>query len=86
MAVLPPDIFAQDSEVALQQIEWVTQSESSEIDLIDYLREELAVPSASIELAMRHCEQERGTLPMLLWRYGFVSIDQLNQIFDWMAR
>ncbi|MBE9013594.1 DUF2949 domain-containing protein [Pseudanabaenaceae cyanobacterium LEGE 13415] len=54
--------------------------------LIRYLKEELAVPNDSIELALRHCEQERGTLPMVLWRYGFVSIDQLNQIFDWMAR
>lgn len=62
------------------------QTEPTEIQLIRYLKEELAVSDDSIELALRHCEQERGTLPMVLWRYGFVSIDQLNQIFDWMAR
>jgi hypothetical protein len=61
-------------------------TEPTDTQLIRYLKEELAVPENSIELALRHCEQERGTLPMVLWRYGFVSIDQLNQIFDWMAR
>ena len=60
--------------------------ERSDSDLIDYLKKELAVSEDSIDLAMRHTQQEYGTLPMLLWRYGFVSIDQLNQIFDWMAR
>ncbi|MCU0550122.1 MAG: DUF2949 domain-containing protein [Leptolyngbya sp. Prado105] len=86
MAVLPPDIFQQSSDVALQSIDWVTPSRATDVELIDYLKDELAVSSDSIELAMRHCQQERGTLPMMLWRYGFVSIDQLNQIFDWMAR
>lgn len=88
MAVLPPDIdiVEQHSEVALQQIDWVTPSESRDVDLIDYLKNELAISADSIALALRHCEQERGTLPMMLWRYGFVSIEQLNQIFDWMAR
>lgn len=61
-------------------------TEPTNTPLIRYLKEELALPEDSIELALRHCEQERGTLPMVLWRYGFVSIDQLNQIFDWMAR
>ncbi len=62
------------------------QTELGNATLIHYLREELAVSEASIELALRHCQQEHGTLPMVLWRYGFVSIDQLNQIFDWMER
>ncbi|BAS56715.1 hypothetical protein NIES2135_39690 [Leptolyngbya boryana NIES-2135] len=86
MAVLPPDTIQQSSEVALQQIDWIAPAESTEIELIDYLKDELAVSDDSIDLALRHCQQERGTLPMVLWRYGFVSIDQLNQIFDWMAR
>lgn len=63
-----------------------TQTEPDDTSLIRYLKEELALPEDLIELALRHCEQEHGTLPMVLWRYGFVSIDQLNQIFDWMAR
>ncbi|GAP94385.1 DUF2949 domain-containing protein [Leptolyngbya sp. NIES-2104] len=63
-----------------------TQTEPTDTPLIRYLKEELVLSEDLIELALRHCEQERGTLPMVLWRYGFVSIDQLNQIFDWMAQ
>lgn len=74
MAVLPSEVDEQ------------TQTEEVESQLIRYLKEELAVSDESIDLARRHCEQERGTLPMVLWRYGFVSIDQLNQIFDWLER
>lgn len=78
MAVLPTEVN--------QQTERIIPTDPADSRLICYLKEELSVSEASIELALRHCEQERGTLPMVLWRYGFVSIDQLNQIFDWMAR
>lgn len=62
-----------------------TQLDQEQTELIHFLRDELGVADSSIALALRYCRQERGTLPMILWRYGFVSIDQLNQIFDWMA-
>lgn len=55
-------------------------------NLTQFLRDELGISEASIELALRHCTHEQGTLPMILWRYGFVSIEQLNQIFDWLAQ
>ncbi|MBW4441447.1 MAG: DUF2949 domain-containing protein [Plectolyngbya sp. WJT66-NPBG17] len=64
----------------------VNEQIQTDSKLVRYLREELAVSDDFIELALRHCEQERGTLPMVLWRYGFVSINQLDQIFDWMAK
>lgn len=64
----------------------VQKSASHPQDLTEFLREELGISEASIELAMRHCSHEQGTLPMMLWRYGLVSIEQLNQIFDWLAQ
>lgn len=80
MAVLP-------SEVNINlQMEPVIAVDPSDPQLIRYLKEELAISDDSIEFALRHCEQERGTLPMVLWRYGFVSIAQLDQIFDWLAQ
>jgi hypothetical protein len=66
-----------------EQTERVERTDS---ELIRYLREELGVSEDSIELAIRHCRQEQGTLPMVLWRYGLVSIEQLNHLFDWMAQ
>jgi hypothetical protein len=35
-------------------------------------------------MALRHCEQDPGPLHMILWQYGLVSLEQLEQIFDWL--
>lgn len=52
--------------------------------LISFLRDELAIPSASIELAVRHHPDTPNLLPMILWQYGLVTLEQLDQIFDWL--
>lgn len=52
--------------------------------LIRFIQEELAIPAASIDLAMRHPGQTPNLLPMVLWQYGLITIEQLDQIFDWL--
>ncbi len=54
------------------------------LDLIRFLREELVLPAAAIELAARQSEQNTTALPMVLWQYGLVTLSQLDQIFDQM--
>lgn len=53
-------------------------------NLIKFLQDELEISPAAISMALRHCEQDPGPLPMVLWQYGLVSLDQLEQIYDWM--
>lgn len=53
-------------------------------NLIRFLQEELAVSPSSIEMALRHVEQDPGPLPMILWQYGLITLEQLEQIYDWM--
>jgi hypothetical protein len=52
--------------------------------LISYLQEDLAVPSSAIALALRRQEASASLLPMILWQYGLISLEQLNQVFDWL--
>jgi Protein of unknown function (DUF2949) len=52
--------------------------------LIQFLQTELGVPTAAIALALRHNEPVPHLLPMILWQYGLVTLDQLNQILDWL--
>jgi hypothetical protein len=52
--------------------------------LIYFLKDELAIPSASIDLAVRHHPDTPNLLPMILWQYGLVTLDQLEKIFDWL--
>ncbi|MBW4518455.1 MAG: DUF2949 domain-containing protein [Scytolyngbya sp. HA4215-MV1] len=52
--------------------------------LIQFLQQELAVSSTEIAVLLRHPEQAHAPLPMLLWQYGLISLQQLIQIFDWL--
>jgi hypothetical protein len=49
---------------------------------IKFLQEELALSSDSIEVVQRSVEQNHGTLPMVLWQYGLVTLEELDRIFD----
>lgn len=55
-------------------------------ELIKFLREELAVPTSSIDLALKQTEQPVSQLPIVLWNYGLVTLSQLGQIFDWLEQ
>ncbi len=52
--------------------------------LIRFLQDELAISAASIAIAVRHSEHDPGPLPMILWQYGLITLDQLDQIYDWL--
>jgi len=52
--------------------------------LITFLQEELDISAKSIAVALRRSQQDPGPLPMILWQYGLVSIEQLAKIFDWL--
>ncbi len=51
---------------------------------IRFLQEELSLSTSAIALALRYREQNPGPLPMILWQYGLVTIDQLDQIYGWL--
>jgi Protein of unknown function (DUF2949) len=53
-------------------------------DFINFLQDELAISSSAIAVALRNRKQGDDPLPMLLWQYGLVSLEQLTQIFDWL--
>jgi hypothetical protein len=57
---------------------------SSHANLIRFLQEELSIAPSSIQVALKHSEQDPGPLPMILWQYGLVTLEQLEQIYDWM--
>lgn len=52
--------------------------------LIRFLQEELTLPASEIKLAVRECEQSSNVLPIVLWQYGLVTLEQLERIFDWL--
>ncbi|MGK7954642.1 MAG: DUF2949 domain-containing protein [Crocosphaera sp.] len=52
--------------------------------LLRFLHEELSLSTDSIAIAQRSMEQTKGPLPMLLLQYGLISLNELDQIYDWL--
>ncbi|NEQ33428.1 MAG: DUF2949 domain-containing protein [Leptolyngbya sp. SIO4C5] len=57
---------------------------SQQAQLVEYLQQELAVPSEAIALGLRQSAATPNLLPMVLWQYGLATTPQLEQIFDWL--
>jgi hypothetical protein len=51
---------------------------------INFLKEELRLSSESIAIAERSLANNPGPLPMVLWQYGLVTLDELDRIYDWL--
>jgi hypothetical protein len=51
---------------------------------LHFLQEDLSLSNASIALALRYREQNPGPLPMILWQYGLVTLEQLDRIYNWL--
>jgi hypothetical protein len=52
--------------------------------LLGFLKEELSIPTRYLELALRQCQSSVGSLPIVLWQYGFIDLGQLEQVLDWL--
>jgi hypothetical protein len=56
--------------------------------LIEFLKHDLAIPANAIDLGLRQQEQSfplpDNLLPMVLWQYGLLTTEQLDQVFEWM--
>jgi hypothetical protein len=52
--------------------------------LINFLQEDLAISTDSLAVALRHRDQDPGCLTMTLWQYGLITLEQLEQIYDWL--
>ena len=50
--------------------------------LIQFLQDELCLSNSSIALALKHSQLDPGPLPMVLWRYGLITLEQLDRIYE----
>ena len=53
-------------------------------EFCQFLRDELAISNDELEVVIQRRKHSSDPLPMLLWQYGFISISQLQTIFDWL--
>ena len=53
-------------------------------EFCQFLQDELAVSPDELTIAIGRRKQTTDPLPMLLWQYGFITLSQLQTIFDWL--
>lgn len=54
--------------------------------LLRYLRGSLGISESALALGQRQADLEQAPLPVVLWRFGLVTLEQLDQLFAWQAQ
>lgn len=51
--------------------------------LVSHLRLRLGLSDSALALGIRQAEQEQAPLPIVLWRFGLISLEQLDGVLSW---
>ena len=51
--------------------------------LLQFLQRRLGLSRSALELGQRQAELEQAPLPIVLWSFGLLSLQQLEKVFDW---
>ena len=51
--------------------------------LLQFLQRRLGLSESALELGQRQAELEQAPLPIVLWSFGLLSLQQLEDVFDW---
>jgi hypothetical protein len=51
--------------------------------LLRYLRHHLNLSESAITLGLRQSHLEQAPLPVVLWRFGLISLEQFDQVLTW---
>ena len=51
--------------------------------LLQFLQRRLGLSPSALELGQRQAELEQAPLPIVLWSFGLLSLQQLEDVLDW---
>ncbi len=63
-----------------------TMSSTNYSLFVNFLQDELSLSRESIAMAERSVETDNSYLPMILWKYGLVTLEELDMIYDFLER
>ena len=52
-------------------------------ELQRFLQRRLGMSTNALNLGIRQAELEQAPLPIVLWSFGLLSLEQLQQVLDW---
>ena len=56
----------------------------SDLKLISFLIEEIGLEESSIELGLKLSVKNNTPFPVLLWSYGILTIEELDQLYTFL--
>ncbi len=51
--------------------------------LIDFLQVKIGLSQNALDLGLRQSQIEQAPLPVVLWSFGLLSLQQFQQVLDW---
>lgn len=51
--------------------------------LLRLLRHQFGLSESALALGLRQAQQEQAPLPVVLWRYGLISLEQFDALLAW---
>jgi len=54
--------------------------------LVSHLRLRLGLSDNALALGIRQAEQQQAPLPIVLWRFGLISLEQLDGVLGWQEQ
>jgi hypothetical protein len=51
--------------------------------LLRHLRLQLGLSDSALALGLRQAQQEQAPLPVVLWRFGLISLEQFDAVLTW---
>ncbi|MCC0179096.1 DUF2949 domain-containing protein [Waterburya agarophytonicola K14] len=51
---------------------------------VTFLKEELSLSSDSLKILDKAVEDRTAPMPMILWQYGLITLEELDRIYDWL--
>ncbi len=54
--------------------------------LLFFLKKDLLLNDQAVDLAIKHSNLESAPLPIVLWNFGFITVDQYQRLIDWIIQ
>jgi hypothetical protein len=51
--------------------------------LVQHLRHQLGLSDNALQLGIRQSQLEQAPLPVVLWRFGLISLEQFEAVLSW---
>ncbi|MFN9545755.1 MAG: DUF2949 domain-containing protein [Cyanobacteriota bacterium] len=52
-------------------------------ELLTFLRHQVGLSEGALDLGLRQASLEQAPFPAVLWRYGLISLEQLERVLSW---